>query len=189
MSEWFDPTVNVKLMHPYEVMPGMRLAREKKGADGQRYTELTPVWDMSTGPGLTSYSYSMLFRTSDGKVHSASSSDRVWVDPEITDGTRPPGPGIWITNQRFDENAGMVGDRYFYERSRMIDHWVCADSGRVYRLLYGHSRRNEDTGPGERWSCFWVCRWDRGVKWLGPSRGAKSLVEEQFEQIRGGQAW
>jgi hypothetical protein len=187
--EWFDPTLNVQFLHPSAVRKGMSLARAVTGEDGQVRTALYPVWDIGTAAQtFPAYSIGYWFRTSDGKLHSASSADRVPVITEITDETQPPSSGIWITNQRFDENAGLLGDRHFYERSRAIDKFE-AEDGRVYRLLYGCSRRSEDTGPGERWSCFWVCRWDRGVKWLGPSRGAQSLTEEQFEKIREGKAW
>lgn len=186
--EWFDPTAGVVLMHPAQVKDGMRLAREVVSPEGVPTTELTPVWD-------SGYSNGAWFRTSDSKLHTfysdpyGNGASFVWVQPEILTESMPPYEGRWLTNQKFDERAGMVGDRYFYERTTAVDEWICPDSRRVYRLLHGRSRRREDTGPGERWSCFWVYRWDHGVKWIGPSREQHRLAEEQFDKIRGGQAW
>ncbi|MFE0063463.1 hypothetical protein [Streptomyces sp. NPDC059003] len=191
---WFDPAAGVALLQPHLVQCGMRLAKETRQPDGSRVTRLTPVWDISLGGtyeiyGGTGYS----FRTSDGVLHPVASSARVWVHPEIRpEDLPPPHHGDWITHQRFgqhDHRPGVLGDRYFYQRTRAVDRFTAAD-GRVYRLLRGASTRADDRrNPDGRWECYWVYRWDQGVKWIGPSRETSDLAYMQFDLICNGEAW
>jgi len=190
---WFDPSANVKLMHPDEIERGMRLAREVTRPDGSPGTELLPVWDVSIGGGYSPYGgIGRSFRTMDGELRQAASNSRVWADPEIRREHLPPHDAKWITHQKFgihDQLPGALGDRYFYQRTRAVDTYT-AEDGRVYRLLHGRSTRQDSRrAPENRWSCYWVYRWDRGVKWLGPSRETSSLAYDQFDMIREGRAW
>lgn len=189
--EWFNPTFGIEYVHPSSIREGMRIATEVHkplpGGGHQRKTALAPVWNIGTGQS-TGYGIRYLFRLNTGELYAADSNCRVPVILRIDQKDMPPHTGLWITNQRFDENAGMLGDRYFYERTRQVDKFETED-GRVYRLLFGQSRRREDLGRSEQWRCFWVYRWDQGVKWLGPGREAQDLAWEQFEAIREGKAW
>lgn len=190
---WFDPTVGVLLMHPSEITTGMCLAHEAAAPDGSRDTVLRPVW--SIGCGGTHEHHGGIrynFRTMDGELITASSNSRVWAVPEILPENLPPHDGMWITNQKFgmhDHKAGVLGDRYFYQRTRALDTFTDPD-GRTYRLLEGRSTRHDNRRDSEgRWHCYWVYRWEQGVKWLGPSREVSDLAYEQFEMIRKGRAW
>ncbi|MFF3957374.1 hypothetical protein ACFYY1_29795 [Streptomyces sp. NPDC001890] len=195
MDEWTwpDESAGVELLHPAQIETGQRLAREITRPDGTIGTEFATVWDVSVGGTYETYGgigYS--FRTSDGELHPAPSNSRLWAHPQIRPEDLPPHEGQWITNQRFgahDHKPGMLGDRYFYERTRALDTFTVPD-GRVYRLLYGRSTRHDNRqDPHGRWRCYWVYRWDHGVKWIGPSRENSDLAYEQFKHIREGRAW
>lgn len=190
---WPDETAGVELLHPGQIEKGQRLAREITRPDGSIGTEFTPVWGISVGGTFETYGgIGYRFRTSDGELHHAPSNSRLWAHPQIRPQDLPPHEGQWITNQRFgahDHKPGVLGDRYFYERTRAIDTFTAPD-GRVYRLLCGHSTRQDDRqDPQGRWRCYWVYRWDHGVKWLGPSRENADLAYDQFALIREGRAW
>ncbi|MET9360441.1 hypothetical protein ABZX93_05985 [Streptomyces sp. NPDC006632] len=182
--EWFDPTVNVKYLHPSEIREGMRWAREVQKPIGPHgallpCTELTPVWDTSIGASGGYYGTRYLFRLSTGELRSAQSNDRVPIDPEIIPENRPPHEGMWITNEPFgfhDHKPGVTPDRHWYENSRLVEKWGASD-GRVYRLLTVGYRM------------FWVCRWDQGKKWLGPTRETFELAGQQLDAIVEGRAW
>ncbi|MFF7415672.1 hypothetical protein [Streptomyces lydicus] len=182
---WFDPTLNVKYMHPSEIKKGMRMAREVHkpigpGGAMQPCTELTPVWDVSLGSsGGISYGLRYLFRLMTGELRSAMDCDRVPVDPEILPENRPPRDGMWITNEPFgfhDHKPGVTTDREYYANSTALEKWTAPD-GKVYRLLAYRG-----------WRKFWVCRWDQGTKWFGPHREIPDLAGEQFDAIRRGEA-
>lgn len=190
---WFDPAAGVVLLHPSEIKRGMQLAHEAAEPGGDRTTVLTPVWDIGVGGTHEPHGgIGYTFRTSDGECHPAPSNARVWAHPQVHDEDLPPHAGRWITNQPFgvhDHQPGALGDRYFYERTRAVEMFTAAD-GRVYRLLRGASTRHDNRrDPQGRWQCYWVYRWDQGVKWLGPGRETPALAYEQFEMIRENRAW
>ncbi|MBL1115373.1 hypothetical protein JK364_23670 [Streptomyces sp. 110] len=183
--EWFDSTLNVQYMHPAEIKEGMRWAREVQrplgpGGSMQSCTELTPVWDIGLGNSGGYYGMRYLFSLKTGELRSAQDNDRVPVDPEILPENLPPYEGTWITNEPFgfhDHKPGVIPDRHWYENSRALEVWT-AEDGRVYRLLAYRSHR-----------LFWVCRWDKGAKWFGPSRETPDLAGKQFDAIVEGRGW
>ncbi|MER5891109.1 hypothetical protein ABT160_45475 [Streptomyces sp. NPDC001941] len=190
---WPDESAGVELLDPSQIKTGQRLARQVTRSDGSIGTEFTPVWGISVGgTHETSVGIGYGFRTSDGEWHRAASNSFMWAHPQIRPEDLPPHEGTWITHQRFgahDDKPGVLGDRYFYERTRAIDTFTASD-GRVYRLLSGRSTRHDNhENPHGRWRGFWVYRWDHGVKWLGPSRESVDSANEQFELIRQGRAW
>ncbi|MEV5264769.1 hypothetical protein [Streptomyces werraensis] len=183
--EWFDPTLNVRYLHPSQIEPGMRWAREVQkpigpGGSMKPATELAPVWDISIGSSGGYYGLRYTFRLSTGELRSAQDNDRLPIDPLIIPENQPPHEGTWITNEPFgfhDNKPGVTPDRDYYTNSRALETWTSAD-GRVYRLLAYRG-----------WRKFWVCRWEQGKKWFGPDRENSDLAYDQLDAIRTGAAW
>jgi hypothetical protein len=181
--DWFDSTLNVRLVHPAGIQAGMRLARHVEkpiGPHGEMKpaTELTPVWDIGIGASGGYHGMRYLFRLMTGELRTATSSDRMWADPEILPENRPPHETTWITNEPFGfhDHLGFTTDREWYERSRLVSQHTTED-GRVYRLLAG------------KHGVLKVCRWDQGKKWLGPARITPEGAYDQFDAIVQGTGW
>jgi hypothetical protein len=175
MTELIEP------VHPAEIKPGMRVPREVVDMEPGR--ELIPIWDVSILPSSSASIYGgtrYAFRLSNGEQRFATASDRIYAVREIRLQDEPPHEGTWITNAPFgfhDHKPGVTPDREYYVNSRALETYT-ADDGRVYRLLAYRG-----------WRQFWVCRWDQGAKWFGPSRESAGLAAAQLDAIKGGEAW